>query len=433
MNSEPLPITISVVIILILVLLNGFFVAAEFALVKVRASRIDALAEDGMKSAIHAQKILGNMNAYLSACQLGITLASLALGWIGEPTVAHMLEPLFLRLGLSDVLLHTISFLLGFTLVTVFHIVLGEQFPKTYAIRKSESVSLLSAGPVIVFHKLMYPFIWVLNGLSNGVLKLAGIKPADEHEQAHTEEEIRVLMKESNKSGFIDNTELTLVDNVFDFADRTAKEIMIPRTEMVCLNANLSYEDNNSIAKEEMLTRYPVYETDKDNIIGFIHIKDLHKATDLDDIRSMIRPILSVPEPMPISQLLKLMQKNKTQIALVIDEYGGTSGIVTVEDIVEEIVGEIQDEFDEERPSIEKYDDTTYSIDGLLLIDIVNDYFGTEIETDDYDTIAGWLYSKFEAAPKKGHKARIGEFEFIVEETDHMRIARITVKQLDSI
>lgn len=425
-----IPIALSLLLVFVLVFLNAFFVAAEFALVKVRGSRIDALAESGKKSAKYTQKILDNLDAYLSACQLGITLASLALGWIGEPTVAHMLEPLFEKLGFGDVLLHTVSFIIGFMIVTVLHIVLGEQFPKIYAIRKSENVSMLSAGPIIVFYKIMYPFIWFLNGLSNWLLKLAGIEPAAEHEQAHTEEEIRVLMKESNKSGLINNTELKLVDNIFDFAERTAREIMIPRTEMICLFANMSFEENNKIAVEEMHTRYPICETDRDSIIGFVHMKDLHKATatEMLDIRSIIRPILSVPESIQISNLLKIMQKKKSQIALLIDEYGGTSGLVTIEDILEEIVGEIQDEFDEERQSIEQQNETTFSIDGLLLIDVVNDYFGIEIETEDYDTIGGWVYSNIEGNPTKGQRVKYNEvFEFIIEETDNMRVSRVTL------
>jgi CBS domain containing-hemolysin-like protein len=394
----------------------------------VRGSRIEALADGGNRKAKFAKSILGNLDAYLSACQLGITLTSLGLGWIGEPLVANLLEPLFTRLGFNDVLVHTVSFLVGFLIITFFHITLGEQFPKVYAIRKSENVSLFSAAPMILLYKLMYPFIWLVNGASNSLLRLAGIEPTAEHEQAHTEEEIRILMKESNKSGFIDNTELTLVDNIFEFTDTTAREIMIPRTEMVCLYANRPIEEIRASAIDEMHTRYPVCETDKDDIIGFVHIKDLLKSSEITDIRSITRPILTVPETMRISNLLKLMQKKKTQMALIIDEYGGTSGLVTVEDIIEEIVGEIHDEFDEPRPSIEKKDDHTFSIDGLLLIDVVNDYFGLEIENADYDTIGGWVYSHFESPPVRGQSVKYNdEYEFIIEETDHMRISRLLV------
>ncbi|TVY10328.1 hemolysin family protein [Paenibacillus cremeus] len=427
---------LNVVLILVLVLLNGFFVAAEFAMVKVRNSRIDALAQTGNLTARFAQTITNNLNAYLSACQLGITLASLALGWVGEPTIAAVLEPMLKGwLGLSDVIIHTISFIIAFTLITTFHITLGEQFPKTYAIRQSENVTLWFAAPMIVFYKLMFPFIWMLNGMSNWLLKLVGIEPTTEHESAHTEEEIRVLVKESHKSGFIDNTELTLFDNIFEFTETNAREIMIPRTEMGCLYANLPFEENMEIALNEMRTRYPVCDPDKDNIIGFLHIKDLLKhQAGLTDIRHITRPITKVPDSMPISNLLKLMQKKKVQIAILIDEYGGTSGLVTLEDILEELVGEIQDEFDEEqRPGIEKKDDLTHSIDGRLLIDEVNDYFGLEIESEDYDTIGGWIYSQIEIPPKKGQRVRyLDQFHFIIEETDDLRVSRLIVKKIET-
>jgi CBS domain containing-hemolysin-like protein len=436
LSSDPLPLLFNVVLILVLVLLNGFFVAAEFAMVKVRISRIETLAQTGNMSARFALTITNNLNAYLSACQLGITLASLGLGWVGEPAIAVMLQPVLKDwLGLTDVVLHSISFIIAFSLITTLHITLGEQFPKTYAIRKSENITLWFAAPMILFYKLMFPFIWMLNGMSNRMLKLVGSEPATEQESAHTEEEIRVLVKESHKSGFIDNTELTLFDNIFEFTETNAREIMIPRTEMSCLYANLSFEENLEIAMREMRTRYPVCDPDKDNIIGFVHIKDLIKHQEgLLDIRSITRPINKVPDSMQISTLLKLMQKKKGQIALLIDEYGGTSGLVTLEDILEEIVGEIQDEFDtDQRPLIEKKDELTYSIDGMLLIDEANDHFGMEIVSDDYDTIGGWIYAQVELPPKKQQSVQYENlYEFVIEETDDLRIARVMVRKLQS-
>lgn len=421
------------VLIVVLVLLNGFFVSAEFAMVKVRNTRIDTLAQSGNIKARFAQKISNNLNAYLSACQLGITLASLGLGWVGEPTVSALLMPVLKSwFSLNDVAIHTISFIIAFSVITVFHITLGEQFPKTYAIRQSEAITLWSAAPVLVFYKLMFPFIWLLNGLSNWMLRRVGIEPANEHESAHTEDEIRVLVQESHKSGYIDNTELTLFDNIFEFTETNAREIMIPRTEMGCLYANLSFEENMDLALKEMRTRYPVCDPDKDNIIGFVHIKDLLKAkSESPDIRSIVRSITKVPDSMPISNLLKLMQKKKVQMALLIDEYGGTSGLVTLEDIIEEIVGEIQDEFDtEERPSIEKKDEWTYSIDGKVLIEDVNDQFGLDIPSQDYDTIGGWMYSQVEIPAKKGQLASFMDlYDFIIEETDDLRISRVLVRK----
>ncbi|MBB6633978.1 hemolysin family protein [Cohnella thailandensis] len=430
MDPDPFPLYVDIILILALVFLNGFFVSIEFAMVKVRGTRIDTLVQEGNPRAKFASRLTGNLDAYLSACQLGITLASLGLGWIGEPAIARALDPVFRGIGLSESLIHPLAFIIGFTLITILHIVLGELAPKTLAIRQAETVTLWASAPLIVFRKIMSPFIWLLNGMANRLLKLIGIEPASEDSSAHTEEEIRILMKESHKSGLIDKTELTLVDNIFDFAETNAREIMIPRTEMICLYANHPFEENRATVLREMHTRYPVCEKDKDNIIGFVHIRDLLKDADcsVQDIRQLLRPLLTVPESMPISNLLKLMQKNKSQIAILIDEYGGTSGLVTLEDIMEEIVGEIQDEFDEERPDMEKKDDQTYSISGMMLIEEVNSYFGLEIPTEDYDTIGGWVYSQIENPPRKNQTVEVEEgIRFIIEETDHLRISRIFV------
>jgi CBS domain containing-hemolysin-like protein len=434
LDPDPFPLSVDLFLIFVLVFLNGFFVAAEFAMVKVRGSRIDTLVQEGHKRAKVASHLMDHLDAYLSACQLGITLASLGLGWIGEPAIARMLEPLFEKLNLSGSFVHPLAFIIGFSFITVLHIVLGELMPKSVAIRKAETVTLLTARPLIFFRKVMSPFIWILNGTAGILLRPFGIDTSEDSSSAHTEEEIRILVKESHKSGLIDKTELTLVDNIFDFAETNAREIMIPRTEMSVLYGNLSFEENKSIALREMHTRYPVCEKDKDNIIGFVHIKDLLKVSDnsIHDIRDVMRPMTTVPESMPISTLLKLMQKRKSQIAILIDEYGGTSGLVTLEDIMEEIVGEIQDEFDEERPDVEKKDDHTYSINGLMLIEEVNSFFGLGISTDDYDTIGGWIYSQMiENPPKKNQFVMSDEgFRFTIEETDHLRISRVTVTKL---
>ncbi|WP_141504188.1 hemolysin family protein [Paenibacillus luteus] len=432
--SDPLPNGLALALILLFVLMNGFFVAAEFAMVKVRGSRVDSLASEGTKWVKLASPMKGNLDAYLSACQLGITFASLGLGWIGGPAIAVLLDPLFGFVGVHhEAFIHTISFLIAFAIITVLHFVLGELVPKTMAIRKAETVAQFTAMPLLYFYKLMYPFIWLLNAAANQLLQRIGIEPATEKDSAHTEDEIRILMKESHKNGLIDNTELTLVDNIFDFTETNAREIMIPRTEMICLNTSHTLQDNKRLALEQMLTRYPVCENDKDNIIGFVHIKDLLKDTgqSLHDIRQITRPITTVPESMQISTLLKLMQKRKSQIAILIDEYGGTSGLVTLEDIMEEIVGEIQDEFDEEREQLEKREDDTYSISGLMLIEEVNSFFGLAIETDDYDTIGGWIYSKIDIPPLHNQSVHYAEIcEFIIEETDHLRISRLIVRML---
>lgn len=428
--SDPLPGILHVGLIILLVLLNGFFVSVEYAMVKVRSGRIDALIEEGSKRALAAKSVIGNLDGFLSACQLGITLASLALGWLGEPAVATIVGPLITGLGLGETSVHVISLIIAFMFITVLHIVLGELAPKTMAVNKAEAVLLLTSGAMNVFYRIMYPFIWVVNGLAGGLLRMFRLAPASELATAHTEEEIRIIMQESNKSGLIDNTEMTLVDNIFEFADTMAREIMIPRTEMICLNSHLSAEENLEVAFDGMRTRYPVCDGDKDHILGFIHIKDLIREH-APRVGDLIRPILTVPESIQISALLKVMQRAKTQIAILIDEYGGTSGMVTLEDIMEEIVGEIQDEFDEERPGVEMLGEDEYSIDGLMLIEEINDRLGLHMDTEDYDTIGGWLYSKLEVnPPQKGQSIEFDGHLFVVEETENKRISRIKLLRL---
>jgi len=422
--SDPLPSLISLTLVLFLVFLNGFFVSAEIALVKVKSSRIDALAEEGHRNARYAQKILRNLDGYISACQFGITLVSIGLGWIGERTISSLISPWFTGIGWSDTAIHAVSLVIAFVLIAIMHIVFGALAPKTVAVRKAEQITLLSSAPLSVFYKIMFPFIWFVNGFSNTILRLFRMQPVVER-NVHTEEELRDMMKESSEIGLIDNTEMTLVDNIFEFSDTTAREIMIPRTEMICLYNNLPMEENMKIASEGMRTRYPVCDEDKDHIIGFIHIKDLMRGHIRDQL-SLIRPILAVPESIKISELLRRMQRSKTQIAILIDEYGGTSGLVTLEDIMEEIVGEIQDEFDEERPGIELVGEDEYSIDGLMLIEEVNEQFGLDMETEDYDTIGGWLSSRLEVLhPHKGQSVLYRDYMFMIEETENKRISRI--------
>ena len=423
---------LNLLLVAFLVALNGFFVAAEFAIVKVRSSRIDTLVHDGNTRAKYAKNLVEHLDAYLSVTQLGITLASLGLGWIGEPAVARLIDPITNSLGLSPELSHTVSFAVAFSFITALHIVLGELAPKSLAIQKAEGVVLWVAIPMIMFYKLMYPAVWFLNHVANWILRLVGIQVSNEGEAAHTEEEIRILMEESHKQVYIDQTELTFVDNIFDFAERNVREVMIPRTDMICMYAEDPFEENMKIALEEHLTRYPVCDPDKDNIIGFLHIKDLLRALSTGekdmDIRSLTRKVTAVPESMPLSNLLKLLQKHRAQIAIVVDEYGGTAGMVTVEDILEEIVGEIQDEFDEERPFIEQRDDNTYSVDARLLLEEINDELEINLDSESFDTIGGWLYSRIEMPPVIDDKIIYEGDEFIVEEVDNVRITRILIK-----
>lgn len=413
--------------------MNGFFVAAEFAMVKIRSSRLAQLVEEGNRKAKIAQKITENLDAYLSACQLGITLASLGLGWVGEPAVARLIEKPLENLGVSQVAIHTIAFIIAFSMITFLHIVLGELAPKSLAIQRTEGTVLNVVRPLVWFQRLMYPFIWVLNGTANAMLKWAGIEPAKAGELAHTEEEIRILVSQSHKSGLIDNTEMTLFDNIFEFSERIAREIMVPRVDMVTIDVNDTHEDVVRKIEQEHHTRYPVTQGDKDHIIGFVHIKDLYLQMNRNEdfsIKKILRSVIMVSEAAEISSVLKEMQKNRSQIAVVVDEYGGTAGLITMEDIIEELVGDIHDEFDnEEIPEIQKTNDG-YSVEGRVLLKEINDLLGTEIDDVDVDTLGGWMYSVLSKKPVKGDTVQKEGYLFTIEKIDENRIERIGIRRL---
>ncbi len=414
-------------LVLLFTLLNGFFVAAEFAMVKARQSRIQQLALEGNAMARTAMLVTGHLDAYLSACQLGITLSSLALGALGEPAIARLIEPALAAFGVPAALIHSIAFAIAFTIITFLHIVFGELAPKSLAIRKAEETTLWTATPLRAFYTLFYPAIWTLNGVANQTLKLLGVEPVSEHEAAHTEEEIRILMNESARSGHIDQTEMALFEKIFHFSDRLAREVMVPRVDIIGLDRNDPFEQNLAMALSEEHTRYPVFDGSKDNVVGFVHIKDLYSNED-QNLDTITRQILAVPGSVEISAVLKQMQKAKTHMAIVMDEYGGTAGMVTIEDILEELVGEIQDEFDVERESIEQREDV-YSLEGRLLIQEVNERFGLNIEAEE-DSIGGWLYSQLGHDPMVGEFVEIENARFMVAEIDHLRITRVTFERI---
>jgi CBS domain containing-hemolysin-like protein len=421
----------NILLVIFLVLLNGFFVAAEFAIVKVRATRIAQI--EGRRGKA-ARKVLGELDAYLSATQLGITLASLGLGWVGEPAIAKMIEPALAYFGLPQWAIHTIAFAIGFSVITFLHIVLGEMAPKSLAIRKAEETTLWTAAPLNWFYVLFRPFIYVLNGAANLTLKLFGVE-LNESQQAHTEEEIRMLIAQSHKSGMIDQVELTLFDNVFDFTERVAREVMVPRVKMTCLYEDRPFEENFHIIKNTNHTRFPLCGRDKDDIKGIIHIRDVYQVMTeggTPDLASMVRPFIVVPESMEVKDILKNLQKRKMEMAIVVDEFGGTSGLVTTEDIIEEIFGEIQDEFDDEKPAIQEEAEGT-SIDSGLLIEDVNDHFALNIDDEDNDTIGGWLFSQLQKVPQIGDQVTFGDWAFTVLEMDELRISRILVKKKESL
>jgi CBS domain containing-hemolysin-like protein len=418
----------------VLIALTAFFVASEFAIVKIRSTRIDQLVAEGNRNAIAVKRVIGNLDEYLSACQLGITVTSLGLGWLGEPTVEHLLHPVFERMNLNESVATFLSFVIAFSTITFLHVVVGELAPKTFAIHKAEAITLLFSRPLIFFYKITYPFIWALNSSSRIVTGLFGLKPASEHEIAHSEEELRLILSESYKSGEINQSEYKYVNNIFEFDNRIAKEIMVPRTEIVALEKNDSIAHHFEVIRQEQYTRYPVMDGDKDHIVGMVNIKEI--LTDciqnpvavektLDDY---IRPIIQVIESIPIHDLLVKMQRERVHMAILVDEYGGTAGLVTVEDILEEIVGEIQDEFDiDEIPMIRKVNEYTMVVDGKLLIEEVNDLLGIDIDDADVDTIGGWILTeKFDI--KQGGKLSYGPYDFKVLKIEghHIQLVEIT-------
>ncbi|MBN8251747.1 hemolysin family protein [Priestia flexa] len=390
----------NLILLAVLIALTAFFVATEFAIIRIRSSRIDQLVVEGSKNAKAAKQVITNLDEYLSACQLGITITALGLGWLGEPTVAHMLEPLFEQLGIEGGLSTIISVAIAFAVVTFLHVVVGELAPKTFAIQKAEAVTLLFVKPLIFFYKIMYPFIWVLNGSARLLTGLFGLKLASEHELAHSQEELRILLSESYKSGEINQSEFKYVSKIFDFDDRVAKEIMVPRTEVVSIDQEDTIEYILDMAKEERFTRYPIIDGDKDHIVGLLNMKEILTEIVMKDVQSIhlkdyIRPIIQVVETVSIHDLLLKMQRERIQMAILVDEYGGTAGIVTIEDILEEIVGEIRDEFDtDEKPLIQKVKDYHYIVDGKVLVSQINELLGIQIDDTEIDTIGGWVLTE---------------------------------------
>ncbi|MBF7154959.1 hemolysin family protein [Bacillus albus] len=428
---------IKLLMVAILIALTGFFVAVEFAIIKVRSSRIDQLVTEKRRGALAAKKVTSNLDEYLSACQLGITITALGLGWLGEPTIKHLLEPLFLKLQFSPAIASTVSFIIAFAVITFLHVVIGELAPKTLAIQRAEQVSLLLSKPIIYFYRFMYPFIWALNGSARLVTGLFGLHPASEHEVAHSEEELRLILSESYESGEINQREFKYVNNIFEFDNRVAKEIMVPRTEVVGLYEDEPFETHIKIIAQEKYTRYPVFGEDKDEIIGMVNVKDLfirYMDGNRDEecsITPYTRPVIEVLENIPIHDLLLQMQRKRIPLAVLYDEYGGTAGIVTLEDILEEIVGEIRDEYDEdEHPPIEHISEGCKIVDGKVLISEINDLFGIHLIADDVDTIGGWIMVQKQIVAEGDIIEKSG-FSFKVLEKDMHQIKRVEVKKVE--
>ncbi|OIU68630.1 hemolysin family protein [Rossellomorea aquimaris] len=431
--------SINLILIALLIALTAFFVATEFAIVKVRGSKIDQLVAEGRKGSMAAKKVVTHLDEYLSACQLGITITALGLGWLGEPTVEKILHPLFAYLEVNETLTHLLSFGIAFALVTFLHVVVGELAPKTVAIQKAEAVTLLFAGPIIWFYRIMYPFIWLLNGSARVFVGIFGLKTASEHDEVHTEEELRILLSESYQSGEINKNELKYVNNIFEFDERIAKEIMVPRKEIVSLSIDDTFADVVETLRKENFTRYPVIDGDKDNIKGFVNMKELLTETvtrNLEEehfrVHSFLNPIITVIETIAIHDLLVKMQKERVHIAVLIDEYGGTAGIVTVEDILEEIVGEIRDEFDEDEVAeVRKLKDGHYLLDSKVLINEVNALLDISIDVGDLDidTIGGWFMTH-NINSKIGSVIEEEGYRFKIIEKDGIQLRYLEVTKL---
>lgn len=421
-----------------LIALTGFFVAVEFAIVKVRRTKIDQLIIQKKKGALAAKEVTSHLDEYLSACQLGITVTALGLGWLGEPTMQTLLHPLFSKIGLNESMTHILSFLAAFLSVTYLNVVIGELAPKTIAIQKAETVTLLFAQPMIWFYRIMFPFIWLLNHSARMITSLFGLKPTGEQELAYSEEELRTLLSESYQSGEINQNELRYVNNIFKFDERTAKEIMVPRNEMTVLSLDDSVKKVKQLIKETKHTRFPVMEEDKDHISGMINIKELLLAElaggfslETKPLKPYIHPVIHVIETIPVYQLFVKMQKEHTHMAILVDEYGGTSGLVTVEDIVEEIVGDIRDEFDtEEVSAVQKLEDDHYILSGKVLVSDVNDLLGIHLSDEEIDTIGGWMLTQnIESKPKTAIESE--GFRFKVKDMDGHRIVAVEVEKTD--
>lgn len=414
-----------------LVFLNGFFVAAEFALVKVRPTQLDPHVAAGSKRGKLARHMVEHLDAYLSATQLGITLASLALGWVGEPAFSWLMKPLFEMVpGLTESARHSIALGAAFVIISVLHIVLGELGPKSIAIRKAEATTLWIAAPLLVFYKATFPAIWILNWMANSLLRLIGIQPVSESELAQDESEVRLLLASHHATRLPESTR-ELLDNVFELTHRTARQIMVPRADVVYLSTARPLEENLAIARRSGHTRFPLCDGSLDKVVGMVHIKDLFRASKLPRALDEIsREIGFVPETLHLDRLLNRMLAEKLHVAAVLDEYGGVSGIVTLENVLEEIVGQIQDEFDTEKPELSAIDENSWLVSGAMLVEELEDELGNELSDRDEDTIGGVALSELGRKPAMGDKIELAGLILEVVEVQRNRIRTLKVTRM---
>ena len=440
MSESSLGIIISNwLIVFVLLLVNGFFVSAEFAIVRARRAKIEQLTKDGNVDAKLALKALEDMNFFIAAVQVGVTIASIGIGWFGSPTIEKMMDPILSNLPSSYVYLtHTITAVVAFLVVTFLHVVIGEQVPKCIALQYPEKISLYVAKPMDIFMTISKPFVWVLNVACNAILRLFRI-PVSTARVVHTIEDLDLMVNTSYDEGVLNETEKDMIHNVFKFSDLTAREVMIPRTDMVCVSIGMSIEELNKVATENQYTRYPVYDGDIDHITGLIHVKDLYSLSIKDEvcpIEKIQRKVLLVPETITMDNLVREFKKNKSQMAVVVDEFGGTSGIITLEDVLEEIFGDVQDEFDEETEfDIKEIKPNHYLANGMMRLDELANYFDLpddKLEDDDVDTIAGLVVKELGRLAQLDDVVKYHEFTFTVKEVDGARITKLLVVRDES-
>ena len=428
-------IFINIFVILFLLFVNGFFVAAEFSLVKVRKTRLEQLCNEGNSNAKKAMKLVDDVNKMLAAAQLGVTIASIALGWVAESTIVQLIEPV-IRLfagSMAHVSSHVVAVPISFVLVTYFHVLLGEQLPKCISLRHPETIALLVSTPMDMFITIFKPFGWLLEVSGNKILSACHANSEDAS-LVHSTEELDMLVDASYNEGVLNETEAEMLHNMFKFSDLMAKQVMIPRTDMVCIPGDITYEELNKVALENQYTRYPVYEENIDKILGFIHVKDLYSLTmkhEAFSVQKLIRPLMLVPETMTLDNLIIEFRKLHCQIAVVIDEFGGTSGLITLEDVLEEIIGEVQDEFDEEAEAdIKEIGEDTYIANAMMRIDELVKFFDLKeslFEEDDVDTIAGLVVKLLGRIAQVGDTVSFNGLTFTVKEVDGARITKLQI------
>ncbi|MBS1808113.1 MAG: HlyC/CorC family transporter [Acidobacteria bacterium] len=433
-------VVFKLLVVLLLVLANAFFVAVEFAMVSVRRSKIEVLATTGKRSAQSLLRALDHLDEMISATQFGITIASLALGWIGEETIAHLAEPLLLKY-LPDtwaaVAAHGTASFIALAVVTYLHLVIGEYVPKALAIEYSDRFGLLVAQPMEWFYKTFKPFIWIINVSGLTVLRVLGVKTQVGHQSAYTGEEIRHLINVSHQSGNIEADERTLIHNVFNFADLAAREIIIPRTQVAAIDESATYEEVVRTFQTSGYSRLPVYRDNFDNVIGILHHKDVMQSVfepQSFDLKAKVHPPVFIHDSARLVDVLQKMQREHLHLAIVVDEHGGVEGILTLEDLLEEIVGEIQDEHDESTAEkVRERSDGTFILDGGLTIREANRKFDLQLpESDDYATLAGFLIAREGRLLAEGDAVNYNGVRFIVERLNQRRIARVRMQQLES-